>query len=120
MIENNQDFADEEQCPESKNLTDLELDRINNIILERKLLNTESSIIAQKIECKKKDIRLLELQIELLKRDINDFSSQISNKSQLDNDLKSKYSEYIKLLTEKYNLPDKWGFHPETGEIVVD
>ena len=60
-----------------------------------------------------KDIEILKLRNELLKIEIKEMRDSAEA-------VKNENKKFMLSLREKYDLPERWGFNPESGEIILE
>lgn len=112
---------DIEKKEDKKYVSKEEMDKFNKYIEDDKLIQKDRQIAIQKMEIKKLESIIKVLQKELIDKDLvilrNDFP-KINDKI---NELKNKRISFIKDIKKKYNIKsDKFGFNPETLEIIED
>jgi len=77
-------------------------------------------------ELANEQVRREEYHRDMLKLKLDNVNLSIKDLMRLRNALErnkiaqqTKHLEYMKELTKKYELPDRWGFNHETGEIIL-
>lgn len=90
---------------------ELNFEKQNGLTKEIVIKNYESKLLAQQQ-------KMLELQMEILK--LRQAAKKIEVKEHQDkrDSQKEQNREYTKVIAEKYELEEGWGFNPDTGEII--
>lgn len=98
-------------------LEEVELYALKLFVEHRNFLTKQSEFLKQKIDNKNLGIRNLQLQIQKLEQDKIDINNElVSNKNDIENS-RIEMKELVNKLSEKYEIGDKWGYDPVTGEI---
>lgn len=101
----------------------LDSEEVANIsLLTEKIQNKKLAalVITKDIEIRKRESNILENSKKILELEILNMGLSLNHaQRQIDED-KNIYREYIKNLSEKYGLPEKWGYDPISGEITLE
>lgn len=65
-------------------------------------------------------IKLKLMEIELMKKDAELLTLKKSKMVSLNQQLKDTHVQFLAELRKKYKLPEKWGFNPDSGELIVE
>jgi hypothetical protein len=109
LIEINKKFLTPDEVRILESNFSIQKDKVNRIELMRK----DYVIFQYKIELLKKELKILELEAEKQQRNIGDREQELKI-------LKDTHKLLNTELKQKYDLPEKWGFDPESGEIKTE
>jgi hypothetical protein len=122
---NNNDLTIEENS--SKILLEKEALKLENYMLTIANKKMQSDNILMQITNKKLMLENAELKeqiekfkLDKIKNDIQFLEAQKENNQKQVSSVMKDYDSYKKMLEDKYTLAGKWGFNPETFEIMVD
>jgi len=59
------------------------------------------------------------LKIKIAEYEKTILDKAICESESLRNSSKNDYEDWVKRISDKYGLPDKWSYLPETGEVVL-
>jgi len=96
---------EEEVCLNAAEIADL-----NNTIVEQRLLQKDREIICCKIETKKLEKTVKELELQIM-------GNQLSQKDMEINTIKQNRVQILNNIKEKYHIEGSFGFNPDTGAI---
>lgn len=94
-------------------LKDSELNRI--LLADMKL-----ELALQKIKDKSKDIRILELNSQLIAGSIAEKKQELLALKKSAEQCKIMAKDNYTIISQKYKLPNGWGLNDETGEIIIE
>jgi len=83
--------------------------------------NLNATIIKLELDNKKKDIKYLNLEAEVIKLKIALESSALLDLQKKQVDQKKKHKVFVDALKKNYDImeSDTWGFNPTTGELML-
>lgn len=102
-------------------LTELEMARLEVADLKIKGSMLEKENVSIRQELIRSEIEVLALQVNIKKNEIARLSTVGQNINNRLENIKKDYSSYRDHLSTELNLVGKtWGYHPDSGEVIVD
>ena len=98
-------------------LDDDELKKLDDAHNKIQIKNLNIQINKEQLKSKKSEYESLELKLILKKQECNQIDATIYSKLKEAKIIMNDYEKIKKEIQEKYELKDKWGYDPITGEV---
>jgi hypothetical protein len=102
-----------------KSLTADELGLMGRSYFEGQIRVQAIQIIELQEQKAKTQLELLSAQYTLKNKELSELRSTLSEKRKEHQAKEAETEKISKEIKERLKLPDNWGFHPDTGEIIL-
>lgn len=102
-----------------KYLDPIDLQSINNFASEQQKFQLEINLLKMTIQRNQIMIENFDLRRKLIENEIGSINMSIDRANGNLQGIKENFKKKIDELKIKYELPDEWGFEPDSGEIII-